>query len=75
MPYVPRAGDTVMLDGEASLQFAGNRAIKLIVAALDQRPTYDGWAWIRGYVLNSKGLAVAQREVFVLLAGVRKVAA
>lgn len=75
MPYQPRPGDVIQLDAHASVQFAGDRAIRLMVAALDQRPTYAGWVWLRGYVLNAAGLAVGQREVFVWKAGLHKVAA
>jgi hypothetical protein len=33
--------------------------------------TYDGWAWLDGYQLDSVGDAVERRSVFVLLDGLR----
>jgi hypothetical protein len=31
----------------------------------DRRPTYDGWLWLEGYVLNNRGRAVQRRRIFV----------
>ena len=47
------------------MQFAGDRALRLRLVSVDPRPTYHGWVWLTGYVLNDKGLAVDKREVFV----------
>jgi hypothetical protein len=33
--------------------------------------TYDGWAWLDGYQLDSGGDAVERRSIFVLLGGLR----
>ncbi|MGW4464087.1 hypothetical protein [Micromonospora sp. NPDC004704] len=38
---------------------------------MSKKPTYDGWAWITGYVLDRKGTAVERRELFVQPAGVQ----
>jgi hypothetical protein len=53
----------------ASVQFGGRRSVRLRVVAVDSRPTYHGYAWITGYVLDRDGLAVEKRDVFVQLAG------
>ncbi|MEK8109491.1 hypothetical protein NKG94_42855 [Micromonospora sp. M12] len=60
----------LLLIGEAcSVQFAGDRAVRLRLVSVDPRPTYHGWVWLTGYVLNGKGVAVDKREVFVQRTG------
>lgn len=71
----PRPGEVIRVDGAASVQFAGDRALTLrVVAVLDDRPTFDGWIWLSGYVVDRNGLATAKRELFVQLAGLRPAA-
>ncbi|SCL20531.1 hypothetical protein GA0070616_2004 [Micromonospora nigra] len=65
-----KPGDVVLVGAECSVQFAGDRALRLRVSA-DPKPTYDGWIWIAGYVLDARGLATDKREVFVMKAGLR----
>ena len=65
----PKPGDVVRVDGRASAQFAGDRAIVLRVISVSDRPTYEGWMWITGYQLDATGAATAKREVFVQPAG------
>lgn len=71
----PRPGDLLIVDRATSVQFAGERALRLRVVSVCDRPTYDGWAWLTGYVLDRRGEATAKREVFVRLAGLRHVPA
>jgi hypothetical protein len=66
---IPKIGDVVALGGRASVQFAGDRDILLRVTVIDRRPTYHGWVWLTGYVLDRTGQAIDKREVFVQLAG------
>lgn len=54
------------------MQFRGDRALVLRVTSIPDRETYDGWIWLAGYVLNQRGEAVERREVFVQLAGLRR---
>ncbi|MEV6799660.1 hypothetical protein AB0M91_15110 [Micromonospora rifamycinica] len=62
----------MLLDHRASVQFAGERALWLRVSSVDDRPTYDGWVWLTGYSINqATGEAMARREVFVQIAGLR----
>lgn len=68
---LPRPGDVVRIGREASVQFAGERSLILRVTVVCDRPTYQGWAWLTGYVLDAEGQAVDRREVFVQVAGVR----
>ncbi len=68
-------GDLLFIGREASVQFDGDRALWLRVTSLDPRPTYEGWVWLTGYVLDEHGAAVERREVYVQRAGVRRVAA
>ncbi len=71
----PRPGDLLIVDRAASVQFAGARALRLRVVSVCDRPTYDGWVWLTGYVLDRRGEATARREVFVRLAGLRAASA
>ncbi|MFG1841883.1 hypothetical protein ACGFH8_26050 [Micromonospora sp. NPDC049175] len=66
-----KPGDLLLIGGACSVQFSGERALRLRLVSVDPRPTYHGWVWLTGYVLNGKGLAVDRREVFVQQAGVR----
>ncbi|MEU8156320.1 hypothetical protein AB0B94_21905 [Micromonospora sp. NPDC048986] len=61
--------DLLVIDGRASVQFAGDRALTLRVVSVCDQPTYQGWVWLSGYVLNSRGDATTKREVYVQLAG------
>ncbi|WP_431885447.1 hypothetical protein [Micromonospora wenchangensis] len=70
----PRPGDLLIVDRAASVQFTGERALRLRVVSVSDRPTYDGWVWLTGYVLDRRGEATAKREVFVRLAGLRPAA-
>jgi len=67
----PRPGDLVLVSGTASVQFAGDRALVLRVISVCEKPTYHGWIWLTGYVLDRQGRAVERREIFVQLAGLR----
>jgi hypothetical protein len=68
---VPLPGDVLRIDGRASVQFQGDRALRFQVIRVDQRPTYDGWLWLEGYVLNNRGRAVQRRRIFVRQTGLR----
>ncbi|MGC4878372.1 hypothetical protein ACLQ26_19200 [Micromonospora sp. DT43] len=67
----PSPSDLLVIDGHASVQFAGDRAMTFRVASVSDQPTYQGWVWLTGYVLNRRGDATAKREIFVQLAGLR----
>jgi hypothetical protein len=68
----PRAGDLLVIDVNASVQFTGANELIMRVISVSEKPTYDGWAWITGYVLDPRtGRAVARREIFVLRGGLR----
>ncbi|MEQ4306235.1 hypothetical protein ABNF97_33450 [Plantactinospora sp. B6F1] len=68
---VPKPGDVLLLNGRASVQFAGDRALVLRVINVSKRPTYHGWCWLTGYALDRNGHATDRREVFVQIAGLR----
>ncbi|MEU6078455.1 hypothetical protein [Micromonospora sp. NPDC047074] len=70
-----RPGDVLLIGAACSVQFGGDRALRLWLVSVDDRPTYPGWIWLTGYVLNDRGLAVDKREVYVLRAGLRVIAA
>ncbi|MCM0676887.1 hypothetical protein NCC78_19665 [Micromonospora phytophila] len=65
----PSPGDLIVVDGRASVQFAGDRALTFRVVSVSDQPTYAGWIWLTGYVLNHRGEATAKREVYVQLTG------
>nr|MDT0662596.1 hypothetical protein [Micromonospora sp. DSM 115978] len=69
---VPKPGDVLLVDGRASVQFAGDRALRLRVISVCGRPTYRGWCWVTGYCLDAAGNACERREVFVRVAGLQK---
>ncbi|MBM0259236.1 hypothetical protein JNW89_23365 [Micromonospora sp. 4G55] len=54
----------------ASVQFSRPIVVRVIRELTDRNP-YHGWSWIEGYELDARGTAVAKRELFVLLDGVR----
>ncbi|TDC63483.1 hypothetical protein E1258_10550 [Micromonospora sp. KC207] len=67
---MPIPGDLVLVDGRASVQFGGDRALWLRVTSVDERPTYYGWVWLTGYVIDpATRNALAKREVFAQIAG------
>jgi len=69
-PARPVPGNVLHLNAAASVQFAGNRALTLRVIRVHDWPTYHGWMWLDGYVLDRQGKATERRSVFVQVAGV-----
>jgi hypothetical protein len=63
----PRSGDVVRVTRAASVQFVEPMLFRVI--RVHDWPTYEGWAWLDGYQLNSVGDAIARRSIFVQLAG------
>ncbi|GAA3755068.1 hypothetical protein [Micromonospora maritima] len=72
---LPQPGDVLRIDGHASVQFGGDRALTLRVVSVGPELTYTGWVWLTGYVIDRRGVATARREIFVQLAGLRRVEA
>ncbi|MFI9639852.1 hypothetical protein ACIG87_07250 [Micromonospora sp. NPDC051925] len=70
----PRPGDLLIVDGAASVQFAGERALRLRVVSVGEAVPYSNWLWLTGYVIDRHGRATARREVYVQLAGLRRAA-
>jgi hypothetical protein len=52
----------------ASVQFTEPMMFRVIRVVHDWA-TYDGWAWLEGYQLNSDGDAVERRSIYVQLQG------
>ncbi|MFY1670909.1 hypothetical protein ACN27G_13210 [Plantactinospora sp. WMMB334] len=72
MRQPPRPGEVVRVDGAASVQFAGRRGIWFRIISVSRKPTYHGWCWCTGYVLDAtSGQATGKREIFVQVAGLR----
>ena len=71
----PEPGALIRVDRGASAQFAGQPGFSFRVISVCGKPTYRGWAWITGYVLDQEGNATEKREIFVRLAGLRLVRA
>jgi len=68
---LPRSGDVVRLTRAASVQFTDPILFRVI--RVHDWPTYDGWAWLDGYQLDSSGDAVERRSIFVQIAGLHPV--
>lgn len=67
----PRGGDVLFIGRAASVRFSGANAFNFRVIRVDDKPTYDGWLRLEGYVLGPHGDAIERRSVFVQLAGLR----
>ncbi|MEU8126273.1 hypothetical protein AB0B68_03570 [Micromonospora sp. NPDC049049] len=62
----------MLIDGRASVQFGGHRALWLRVTSVCDKPTYHGWVWLTGYSIDlATGAALARREVFAQIAGLQ----
>lgn len=70
---LPAAGQVLRVGADASIQFSGNRALTFRVIRVDSRPTYDGWLWLEGYVLDALGNAIERRKIFVRRDGLLQV--
>jgi hypothetical protein len=70
-PALPKPGDVLLVDDQASVQFAGLRHLIIRVGKVRECTTYQGWVWLRGYVLDRQGTAVEQREIFAKVAGLK----
>ena len=56
----------------ASPQFqAGNAFVFRVIRVHDWHTSWEGWAWLDGYVLNAAGDAVERRSIYVDLGGLR----
>ncbi|MEU7618884.1 hypothetical protein AB0B27_22700 [Micromonospora rifamycinica] len=67
----PRPGELLIVDRAASVQFAGERALRFRVVSVGEIVPYRAWLWLTGYVLDRHDRAVARREIFVRLDGLR----
>ncbi|WP_422736556.1 hypothetical protein ACN263_23890 [Micromonospora sp. WMMD729] len=65
------AGDLVLIGPECSVQFSGDRALRVRLVSIGAADPYHGWVWLTGYVLDAKGMATDKREVYVRSAGIR----
>lgn len=70
---IPRSGDVLQVTRAASVQFV--KPIYFRVSRVLDWPTYNGWAWLEGYELNTTGEAVDRRTIFVQLDGLHQVRA
>ena len=66
---LPRSGDVLRVTKAASVQFSQPMLFRVI--RVHEWKTYDGWAWLDGYQLNSTGDAVERRSIFVRLDGLQ----
>lgn len=68
----PAAGEELVIGPAASVQFAKQSSFVFRVISVCPQPTYPGWVWLIGYQLDGQGRAVARREIYVRLAGLRR---
>ncbi|MFG1840503.1 hypothetical protein ACGFH8_19030 [Micromonospora sp. NPDC049175] len=66
-----KSGDVVLIGAACSVQFSRDRALMLRLVSIGETDPYNDWIWITGYVLDTKGLATAKRDLYVLRAGLR----
>ncbi|GAA1755851.1 hypothetical protein [Luedemannella helvata] len=69
---LPRSGDVLRVTSAASIQF--NKPMMFRVIRVQDWQTYNGWAWLDGYQLNSAGDAVERRCIFVQIGGLQPAA-
>lgn len=67
----PSPGTVVLVGTACSVQFTGNRELRVRVVSVNDRANYPGWIWLTGYVLGPKGQAVDKRELYVQAAGLK----
>lgn len=68
-----RAGAIYLLNRSVSAQFSQPILVRHVRVDLPEtRRTYDGWAWIDVYQLNTEGQAVEKRSLFVQPARMRE---
>lgn len=67
----PSSGDVLRVTRAASVQFIEPLFFR-VIRVLDWA-TYDGWAWLDGYELNTAGDAVSRRSIFVQLSGLQAI--
>ena len=67
---LPKSGDVLRVTRAASVQF--NEPLLFRVIRVHNWSTYDGWAWLDGYQLNSSGEAVERRSIFVQVRGLQR---
>jgi hypothetical protein len=72
-PALPKPGDVLVIDGSGSVQFAGDNQMMFRVTKVDEQETYAGWVWLHGYSLAPGGEAKDKREIFVQIAGLKRV--
>ena len=67
---LPRSGDVLRVTRAASVQFTQPMMFRVI--RVHDWQTYNGWAWLDGYQLNSVGDAVERRSIFVQVSGLQR---
>jgi hypothetical protein len=67
---VPRSGEVIRVTRAASVQFASPMLFRVI--RVHDWSTYDGWAWLDGYELNTSGDAIDRRSIFVQVGGLQR---
>jgi hypothetical protein len=70
---LPRSGELLKITRDASVQFSAPLLFRVI--RVHDWSTYDGWAWLDGYELDSAGDAVQRRSIFVQVRGVQRLSA
>jgi hypothetical protein len=70
---LPRSGELLRITRDASVQFIAPLLFRVI--RVHDWSTYDGWAWLDGYELDSSGDAIARRSIFVQLRGLQHLSA
>lgn len=64
-------GQVVHIGADCGIQFASGRDLIMRVGHTEASKSWDGMAFITGYVLGPDGRAVDHRQVYVIVAGLR----
>ncbi|WP_405430472.1 hypothetical protein [Micromonospora sp. NBC_00617] len=63
-------GDLLVIGPACSVQFTGDRILRVRLVSIGVVDPYHDWLWLTGYVLDVKGNAIAKRELYVQRAGI-----
>lgn len=66
---LPSSGDVLHVTRAASVQFREPMMFRVI--RVHDWHTYEGWAWLEGYQLDTSGDAIERRCIFVQLCGLQ----
>ncbi len=67
--YVTSSGTVLILNRNASPQFAAAAIMFRVIRAVQTPTNDDEWVWLDGYALDAAGDAIERRSVYVKIPG------